>query len=91
MKQLHQDIGESKDNNQVKSESKPVGKTISFWLNDDENEKASKFVKQHEMCGSKAAIGGALTYEFSPTSIGCVIKIKCHCGNEVDVTDYNSW
>lgn len=38
------------------------------------------------------AIGGALTYSFTPTSIGTVEKVF-HSGTkqELDVTDYDSW
>lgn len=38
------------------------------------------------------AIGGALTYSFTPTSIGMVVVVKNgHTGNEIDLTDYRSW
>lgn len=37
------------------------------------------------------AIGGALTYSFTPTTLGVVIKVKCACGKEIDVTDYEGW
>ena len=26
-----------------------------------------------------------------PTSLGTIEKVKCHCGEELDVTDYESW
>jgi len=39
-------------------------------------------------CG---AIGGRLTYCFTPTALGLVIKVKCGCGEEKDVSDYDSW
>ncbi len=37
------------------------------------------------------AIGGILTYCFTPNGIGCVFIVKCACGKEVDCTDYESW
>lgn len=37
------------------------------------------------------AIGGGLTYEFTPTSIGMIIKVRWHDGQELDLTDYESW
>ncbi len=37
------------------------------------------------------AIGGAYTWEFTPTSLGIVIKIRCSCGEKLDLTDYDSW
>jgi hypothetical protein len=36
------------------------------------------------------AIGGALTYCFSPTSIGMVTIVKCG-DMELNLTDYGSW
>jgi hypothetical protein len=38
------------------------------------------------------AIGGALTYCFTPTALGDVVKVK-HAGTgaELDVSDYGSW
>lgn len=36
------------------------------------------------------AIGGDLTYSFTPTSIGTIIKVES-CGHELDLTDYESW
>lgn len=37
------------------------------------------------------AIGGGLTYEFSPTGLGMVIKVKYFNGAELDLTDYDAW
>ena len=31
------------------------------------------------------------TYMFSRASIGYIIKVKCQCGEEVDITDFDSW
>lgn len=38
------------------------------------------------------AIGGELTYEFTPTSIGVVVKVT-HAGTKevLDLTDYENW
>lgn len=36
------------------------------------------------------AIGGGLTYEFTPTSIGVIFKVK-YGKHELDLTDYDSW
>lgn len=36
------------------------------------------------------AIGGHLTYSFTPTSIGIVTKVKC-LDKELDVSDYENW
>lgn len=38
------------------------------------------------------AIGGALTYCFTPTALGDIVKVQ-HAGTgaELDVSDYGSW
>lgn len=38
------------------------------------------------------AIGGRLTFEFTPTSIGTIVKVRdYHSGQELDITDYDTW
>lgn len=37
------------------------------------------------------AIGGGLTYQFSPTSLGMVTKVIWYTGETLDVTDYDEW
>jgi hypothetical protein len=39
----------------------------------------------------QGASGGAITYTFTPTTLGLVIKVQCACGDEHDVTDYDEW
>ena len=36
------------------------------------------------------AIGGGLTYSFTPTSIGVIVKVS-YLDYELDVTDYDEW
>ena len=38
------------------------------------------------------AIGGEFTYSFTPNSIGETVKVKnCITGDELNLTDYESW
>ena len=38
------------------------------------------------------AIGGGLTYEFTPTSLGLVTKVKYGLSEEeIDLSDYENW
>jgi len=37
------------------------------------------------------AIGGSLTYLFTPTSLGVILKVQHANGAELDVTEYNDW
>lgn len=41
--------------------------------------------------GEKAigAIGGRFTHLFTPTSLGVIEKVKCGCGAEIDLTNYD--
>ena len=44
--------------------------------------------KQYPYFGAN---GGDLTYEFTPTSIGLIVKVVHTSGAVLDLTDYNSW
>lgn len=46
----------------------------------EEQKKIDEWLVNHRHYGG--AIGGSHTYEFSPTSIGTIGKIKCMCGEE---------
>ena len=37
------------------------------------------------------AIGGAITYEFTPTSLSTIVKLRCACGKIEDITDYEGF
>jgi len=55
------------------------------------------WLKQHDVTcpyanpARQGASGGRLTYEFTPTTIGLIAKVKCGCGGSVDVSDYHNW
>lgn len=75
---------------------------MKYETSDYNNEKISVWLNEHTMtCGywvpgtngllPQGAIGGAITYCFTPTNLGLVIKISCACGDECDVTEYKNW
>ncbi len=37
------------------------------------------------------AVGGLLTYKFTPIGIGMAFYVSCVCKEEVNLTDYNNW
>ncbi len=37
------------------------------------------------------AIGGVTSFTFTPTGLGVIVKVRCGCGEEVDITDFDSW
>ena len=64
-----------------------------FALDEDMDEEFAFWDKNHkcklkEECG---AIGGRLTFSFTPTGLGTITKVKCACGEEVDFSDYEEW
>lgn len=70
---------------------------IEFKIEEKEYKNYIKWILDHkDVCKivnplSQGAIGGALTYSFTPTNLGMIIKIKCSCGEEIDVTEYEHW
>ena len=64
---------------------------MQFELSSKEVERAREFESGLDdvYCG---AIGGRITYSFTPTSIGTIVKIKDSVtGKELDLTDYYTW
>ena len=73
-----------------------------FALNDEQVLKVRNWKKTHK-CGLRTsehgikdeiyagAIGGAITYCFTPNSIGMGVDVTCGCGNTLDLTDYDEW
>lgn len=72
----------------------------AFFLYEEQSKAASDWKKSHDAEKHipkgktqrySGAIGGAYTYEFTPTSIGLVVKVSCCCGETIDISDYNEW
>ncbi len=74
-----------------------VRPNYAFSLNQDEVKKFDDWKKEHDKTcryakpGSCGAIGGRFNYCFAPTSLGCVARVQCACGAEIDLTDYLRW
>jgi hypothetical protein len=71
---------------------------INAWLEELEPkilEKQSEHAREMgRMFGSPyyGAIGGGLTYEFTPTGIGVIVKVReSVTGEELDLTNYEEW
>lgn len=61
-------------------------------MSDVEKQKAASWLQKHDGCGDGAAIGGAITYCFTPTGVGLVVILQCGlCKEEINVTDFDSW
>ena len=46
--------------------------------------------RQHKM-NPGGTIGGVYSFIFVPNSIGEVQVVKCACGADINLTDYDSW
>ena len=72
---------------------------IKSYLDEQTIKKLLNWLEQHDCKLLKnpdgsfkiGAIGGRFTYSFTPTSLGVVIKVKCACEQEIDVTFYEDW
>lgn len=64
--------------------------SFSFTLSDAEIARVAEWTSARaQPCG---AIGGQFTFSFTPTGIGVVVKVRdCVTGEELDLTDYDSW
>lgn len=49
--------------------------------------------KHNKKCkGSYGAIGGKITYKFTPTSLGIIILVNCDCcKDKIDLSEYEDW
>lgn len=61
---------------------------IDAWQEKHDKE---KHMSKDETFRNVGAIGGAYTYEFTGTSLGQIVHVRCACGETIDVTDYDQW
>lgn len=62
-----------------------------FELDKVELQNFIEWDSKHE-CSLKeyaGAIGGRISYKFTPTNLGVVVKVICGCGEEADITNYD--
>jgi hypothetical protein len=70
---------------------------MTFELDEKETKEFKEWDENHKnTCKygdpmKQGAIGGRLTFSFTPTSIGCLVKIQCACGEEKDLTNTEGW
>ena len=70
---------------------------MEFLMSDDEEKAAKEWFDLHLKTKHKGkapytgAAGGGLSYEFTPTGIGTCIVVRCMCGAEENVTDFEGW
>jgi hypothetical protein len=67
---------------------------FKFEVPDDEVKEYREWRKEHDkVCQTKdvGAIGGGFTFSFTQTALGCITKVKCSCGKELDLTHSEEW
>jgi hypothetical protein len=63
-----------------------------FKLTEDQQEEAKKWINGHGCpIDYEGAIGGKITYNFTPTGIGVIERVTCSCGSVLDLTEYDKW
>jgi hypothetical protein len=60
--------------------------TFQKW--DKEHKKVCKLLNNPDFT---PAIGGRLTFSFTPTGLGPAVSVECACGEKHNCTDYDSW
>lgn len=63
---------------------------FEFALNAEQLEKLHEWKKGIKPA-PLSAIGGSLTYVFTPTALGVSVKVLNWDGDQVDLTDYDNW
>jgi len=65
---------------------------MRFELTDGQFDQYVIWQRDHE-CSLKnyGAIGGAITFEFTPTGLGMSQSVKCACGASINLTNYEDW
>jgi hypothetical protein len=70
-----------------------IGNKKQFKLTKSETELANEFEKEHAHPEVyKGAIGGHISYKFTPTALANACEISCSiCGESKNITDYDNW
>ena len=65
---------------------------VGFTLLPEQEAQLEKWIKEGDRLKSYSCDGTRLTYTFTPTSFGVVIKVKDVPRNEeIDLSDYENW
>lgn len=62
-----------------------------FTLTMAQQKQAGVWLRRHQHPDAQGAIGGGITWSFTPTSLGTVEVLSCACGEKLDLTDFANW
>jgi len=68
--------------------TKEQQKEIRDWRRSHNRE---KHMETDDVPRNVGSIGGEYTYCITPTSLGEGVRVKCSCGEEIDVSHYENW
>lgn len=80
---------------QNKKCQEPSPAAITFSLDQKQAVELARWLKtHHKKCPyakreNQGAAGGGLWYIFGPTDLGVAVKVRCACGEEVDLVDHD--
>ena len=89
----------SKKLDEIRFRNKKIEKLnpIIFVIDDEkELETLSKWFATHK-CefrddpSASGAIGGSISYRFTPTGVGTCVEVRCACGAKIDITNVDNW
>lgn len=64
----------------------------TFVLDDSEMKQVYEWSYNHNCTVTDVgAIGGRLTYQFTPTGLGDIQEVICACGEELNLTNFEDW
>lgn len=66
------------------------GLALAIWT-EEHNKTCPYFDDGTSFASPQGAIGGRMTFEFTITGLGVISKVKCACGKDVDLTQYDEW
>lgn len=71
------------------SVTKKQSEQAKIWRQTHDEKKHSKEFKHNQRYSG--AIGGAYTWQFTGTSLGEIVSIRCSCGDEINLTDWSDF
>lgn len=81
---------------EVKIENPPIEEQSGFNISKFDLELIDAWHKTHDCdyvndpC-KIGAIGGRISYQFTPTGLGNILVVKCACGDKLDLTNSDNW
>lgn len=63
----------------------------SFHVSGDDDHFVRTWMQAHDTYKHHTGAVGTYTWEFTPAVTGTVVKVRCSCGEALDLTDNDTW